>query len=408
MPIHFENITESLLRFPDVINQIPDVLRNPAANPLQAAVLLGIGIVIVLIVLLSIVLMLMNRAEAEQFLIEGESDVAEGGETEESAAEARHPLWWLTVTSIIILAFTGVWIAAGITTSSSDVCVGCHADTVHSIAPPDDPHAKVACVLCHETGGPVARVTVNLATRAQHVVRARVYSNFVRAFGKPVASDGCLRCHRKQINGTVYNVAQGVRVSHKEALAAGAQCVECHALVSGAVGSHTVGMSPCLRCHNGTVARADCNECHVGDPSGAIRAQVATNTMASAQVPNPRCNGCHTDMTKCNACHGIEMPHSDLFKAYAHARPAAIDIWSNGGRTCAKCHYPGHNYCMQPGCHLGPNPSHPSPVWRSMHALAPWSQSATACSCHQWNPWDHNGMNFCQICHPVKPKNAKP
>jgi hypothetical protein len=115
-------------------------------------------------------------------------------------------------------------------------------------------------------------------------------------------------------------------------------------------------------------------------------------------------------MTKCNACHGLSMPHSLAFKAYAHARPAAIDIWFGTGKVCAKCHYIGHNNCIRTGCHKFPIPGgHPNPAWATMHQKTSWSHGpVTACSCHQWNPYDHDGLIYCQICHPTKPRNAVP
>jgi hypothetical protein len=102
------------------------------------------------------------------------------------------------------------------------------------------------------------------------------------------------------------------------------------------------------------------------------------------------------------------MPHTLEFEAYGHARPAAIQIWATGSaKTCVKCHYAGHNSCQGFGCHSAPFPSHPT-TWRTLHQQSPWSKAETACSCHNWNPHDHNGMTYCQVCHPTKPANAVP
>ena len=402
----FEGLGESLARLPEVIRSIPDILRDPSANPVQAAILLGIVVALVLIVLVSVVLVIMRPSREEEELLREEL-----GEDVEIETVAR-PISWPTILSVVVLVALAIWVITGVTTSSADVCSSCHRSTAHTSAPPGgDPHASVACVSCHEGGGRVARLTVNLATRVRHVVAARIGVSGGGGYGRPVASDGCANCHRGQIEGVFYNKKQGVRVSHEEPLAAGAQCVDCHTLANGAVSSVTVGMAPCLRCHDGKRAKAECNVCHVGDPSGAIRSSVTTGSMASVLVPNPQCDGCHTDMSSCDACHGISMPHSLEFRAYGHAREAATDIWSNGSagaETCAKCHYPGHNNCIQDGCHGAPFPSHPSPAWRDLHKLATWSGSQNTCACHEWKPWDHNGMNYCQICHPVKPKGAQP
>jgi hypothetical protein len=409
MPITFESLSSSLGRLSDVIKSIPDLLRDPSANPLQSGILLGIFVTLVLIVLVSVVLSVVRPSYYEDDeLSRSEDSEEEPGQADQAVAPAR-PMSRLTVASIVILALVAVWVVAGVTTSNSAVCLSCHVNTVHKAAKPNDPHANVSCVDCHETGGPVARVTVNVATRIEHFILAQNDPKHVTGYGRPVASDGCLSCHGSQISSTYYNRAQGVRVSHKEPLASGAQCVDCHALASGVVNSTTVGMAPCLRCHDGKTAKATCSLCHTGDPALAIRSTVATGGMASVLVPNPQCGTCHTDMSKCNACHGIAMPHSADFMAYGHARVAAIEIWNNGSaKVCVKCHYPGHNSCQAPGCHTAPFPAHPSPAWRTLHTVSPWSGAQTDCSCHKWNPWDHNGETFCEICHATKPANAKP
>ena len=402
-PVQFESLADSLARLPEVIRSIPDIIRNPSQNPMQAAILLGIAVTIVLIVVVSI-LIAVNRPspEEEQLLAE---DQARAG----TAEVTTPPISWLTVAGISILLVAALWVVVGVTTSNGAVCSSCHSNSSHAQAGMGDPHRDVACVACHESGGSVARVTVNVLTRVQHVAAARIHPAGEAGFGQPSASDACARCHDEEITGTFYDRQRGVRISHKEPIAAGAQCIDCHALNAGVVDSTTVGMSPCLRCHNGEVAKAECSVCHVGDPSGAIRSAATTQTMASELVPNPQCNGCHYDMTTCNACHGIAMPHSPAFLQYGHARVAAIDIWNHGRVTvCVKCHYPGHNSCQRYGCHMAQFPSHPSPDWRTVHQQSSWSESSVRCACHDWNQWDHDGMNFCQICHPVKPSTARP
>jgi hypothetical protein len=405
-PVQFENPADSLQRLPQLIQSIPDTLRNPAANPVQAAVLLGIVLVLLLILVVTVFLFVVRPTREEEELWEETlSDEELAAVDAATAHDRRRSL--LTVASIAVLILVAVWITAGVTTSSRDVCSSCHTNTPHAVAKAEDPHLGVACVRCHESGGAVARVSVNLVGRVEHVLLARTNKKAASTFGTPPASDGCYGCHRKEITKTTLDPTLQVKMSHKEPLVAGAQCVDCHALKSGVVSRVTVGMSPCLRCHDGNRAKADCVECHVGDPSQAITPDIAPNAMASMQVRNPQCSGCHKDMSTCNACHGISMPHSDLFKAFGHARPAAEAIWSNNLQVCEKCHYTGHNSCRQYGCHIAAFPQHPSPDWRTIHASATWSGSAMTCgSCHEWNPNDHDGMNFCQVCHPVKPASA--
>lgn len=414
--LHFENLQDSLSRLPGVIQSIPDVVRDPSANPLQAAILLSMLVVIILVVLLSVVLIFLRPADEDDFYYdEAEATGAAGAAGAATAPRKapkpqRQPMSWLTVACLIVLLVAAVWTVAGITTASSDVCRSCHTDTIHDTAKIVDPHKDVQCVSCHESGGPVARATVNLGTRIEHVILGRTESPLAKNYGRPVASDACLRCHQDQMNRVTVTVATQVKVAHAQPLDAGAQCSDCHVLTDGVVGRSAVGMTPCLRCHDGKQAKAECSTCHIGDPTKAIVANVDTGVLAASQVPNPDCRVCHFDMTKCNNCHGIPMPHSAEFMAYSHARQGAIDIWFNEGRTCAKCHYPGHRNCVEPGCHQVPVPSgHPNPAWATLHQTTPWSTGPkTACSCHGWNPYDHNGMIYCQICHPTKPPTAVP
>jgi hypothetical protein len=56
-PFTFESLSSSLSRLSDVIKSIPDLLRDPSANPLQSGILLGIFVTLVLIILVSIILM---------------------------------------------------------------------------------------------------------------------------------------------------------------------------------------------------------------------------------------------------------------------------------------------------------------------------------------------------------------
>ncbi len=415
--VQFESVTESLLRLPDVIKSIPDILRNPAANPLQATVLLGIAIMLVLILVLTVLLAFMRPSAEEEALLAGGEPVEETEPVSEEEAAAleraektERRMSALTVTSIIILVAFVVVLVTGVTTADREVCVSCHPSTVHAAAKGEDPHKSTRCVDCHEGGGKLARMSVNLLTRMEHVVFARVNNEAATEYGKPVASDGCYSCHRETVDNLYYNAELKLKVEHSHPVEAGAQCVDCHAISSGTVSAKTVGMSPCLRCHDGTQASAECSVCHDGDPSQAIKPEIGPGEMAARQVPNPQCDGCHKDQSTCFACHGIEMPHSQGFMAYAHAREAAIDIWYGDGKKCEKCHYVGHNDCVRMGCHsFRIAGGHPNPAWAKMHQATPWNAIApqTACSCHNWNPFDHDGMIYCQICHAVKPKGAK-
>jgi len=397
--IRFDIIGQSLSRIPDVIRSIPDVIRNPSGNPLEAALLLAILLIVIVMLLLMVILVVMRPPR--------EIRSAEAGKAEARGSQ-RRPRSRTTIAALVVLLAAVLGVASGVTTASSQVCASCHQDSPHAAAALSDPHREVQCVRCHEGGGAVARASGNLIPRIEHFVLGASNPKAARGYGRQVASDSCVACHAPQISGVAVDSASGVRVSHKEPLAAGGECVDCHRLRSGIVTKNTIGMAPCLRCHDGTKAAAACATCHTGDPARTVGSTLPSGTaLAQPLVPNPQCGSCHSDMRKCDSCHGLRMPHTADFKAYGHARQGALDIWNNGGRTCGKCHYQGHNSCDQAGCHQATFPQH-GLTWKAFHKAASWSASDAGCSCHQWNSRQHGGMVFCQVCHATKPANARP
>ncbi|MEI8080975.1 MAG: hypothetical protein WCI74_03930 [Actinomycetes bacterium] len=389
--VKFLDIGESLRRIPEVVRTIPDVLREPASNPAMAALLVGIISVLLLIVLVTIMLFIMRPDVEDLPVPEGAQGV--GGQPAVTRSKGPSP----AVILVIFAVFGVLWVAAGWTSGDNSVCVSCHQGSVHASAT-NDPHASTRCVSCHEQGGAAVQLTVGLPGRVVHLVQGKTNPAAARRYGSPISSTGCVTCHREQIAKTTTDEKLGLIVSHSEPLAAGAQCVDCHALVAGAVTAQTIGMSTCLRCHDGKKAQAICSECHVADPSQAIRAKNVERT-ARVLIPTPDCGACHFDQRRCDSCHGMRMPHSQEFILWGHARQGVVALWDNGGAPCNKCHTADRRPCTK--CHQ-PFLQHP-PLWKQAHQGAAWGNS---CSCHRWDVSLHNGMNFCQVCHPVKPKGA--
>ncbi len=390
----FESLTESLFRIPDVLRSIPDLIREPSANPVQAVLLFGILIVLVLIVVVSALLVVMGRGRPARGAA-GASN-ARGVARKRKAPDAKAQV---TLVALVAIACAAVWVVAGVSTSTDMACKSCHTGAPHGSAT-GDAHAGVGCVACHETGGLIAAATIGPIARYEHFMSG-VATGGATSYGKPVASDSCAACHRSQITGVFIDEVLAVRVSHKEPMAAGARCTDCHALDSGKIPAWTTGMTPCLRCHSGTLASASCPTCHAGDPSRAARSTEPTaGGFAKILVSNPQCGSCHTSQAKCDGCHGIRMPHTEKFMRYGHAREGVIDIWDNGGRTCSKCHYEGHRPCTK--CHRK-FPSHPMDFKKS-HQAATWTAT---CGCHGWNPRVNGGVLFCEICHETKPAGVR-
>ncbi len=76
--------------------------------------------------------------------------------------------------------------------------------------------------------------------------------------------------------------------------------------------------------------------------------------------------------------------------AVGHAREGVEDLWFNDGKTCAKCHYEGHNPCSS--CHES-LPSH-GKAWIQAHKEG----SPDGCTCHDKKAYIY-GRNFCELCH---------
>jgi hypothetical protein len=199
------------------------------------------------------------------------------------------------------------------------------------------------------------------------------------------------------------NETRGLRVSHKEPLAAAATCIDCHTLKAGMVGFHNAGMDPCLRCHDGEQASAECATCH--DESAAA-ARAHTTSFAAEQISELSCGGCHDEATECDGCHGgVRLPHSIEFKTYAHARAGAVNFWYEGGKTCGKCHTATRRPCQQ--CH--------GDMLGKGHGGEPWlatgheTATAQACdTCHRQFAYSAT-RDFCEdVCHTPAAVAASP
>lgn len=369
---------------------VTDVFRNPGAN--REAALLVFGSLFLLIVLLGLVISLVAMTPRSA---RGRAAVSNGpriapASRRRTPDEVRGRL--LGTSAMIVIVLAVVWVSAGVSTSSRITCESCHTDAPHSESAEIDAHSDVRCVSCHETGGPVAGVSGNLSTRVAHYVEgAQGVSN--GQYGTRISSAGCIDCHRDVLEGTTKSDDRGIMMSHAEPVEAGAECVDCHRLTGGVVSRRITGMNECLRCHDDAAASSQCSTCHAGDPAMAIAATESTSTaFARDLVSEPRCDSCH-DMQPCDSCHGISMPHTADFKSIGHAREGARDLWSNGGETCAKCHYEGRRECT--ACHEQAFLAHGADFQQS-HAQADWS--GVGCTCHNRRA-PVKGRNFCLVCH---------
>jgi len=414
--------------FSNLWQQILTLLNEPTSNLTAAFLLYGI-ITLVLLLLIIIALMFLSvsdededeesaeaaserePSEADRIraaidatpsgeVVEGIPDVAPAARVQDAApvpsAPPKVPLTpraRLVRVGIGLLILLVVWLVTGFSTSADVVCDSCHVITSHNSLDEsiDDPHADGSCVRCHEAGGLVGRYFLNVPLRVVHFIDGSEVADIQGEYGT-VTQSACLSCHRDVLDGVLSSSERGIVMSHTEPFDAGVRCIDCHQPVSGVVSTHNAGMNPCLRCHESQTASAECETCH--DRTAAAAARASATDLASQQVIDISCGGCHDEAQQCDPCHGLRMPHTAAFKRVAHARAGAVDFWYNNGETCGKCHTATRNSCQR--CHTSMlGQGHPASL-ATTHVNA----AESACDrCHvQWRY--QRGRDFCtDVCH---------
>jgi hypothetical protein len=387
------------------------LLTDPTSNLKAALILYGIIGIIVLIILVAGITLLMGTSEDEdeefsedrEFYPEDEDYDVEASEDDAPLEPARPPLHPLITAALVTALVVSVWVLAGFTTSTNEVCSACHIASVHSKAQgTKDPHGSSDCVACHESGGVFGRYVGAVPARMLHFVSGGTGRSAQADYGK-VSSSACSACHQKDIAGVTLNPDTGVRMSHAEPLAAKATCLDCHVVANGVVSLQTVGMRSCLRCHNNVTTSSKCSVCH--DKQTAAAARAKTTKLAKAQVTDIKCGGCHDQKKECDSCHGVRMPHTLAFKAYAHARAGAVDFWYNGGKGCAgsSCHSATRRPCTK--CHTSVLGHGHTPAMAIDHQTAT-SARCNLCHIAMANP---RSRDFCtDLCHTEAAKQESP
>lgn len=398
-------------------SQVPlflsNTLKNPTENPQAFALLVAAATVVLALIILLVALIFMSMpADEEEFVEVAPAPVAPavaaaaaqaGAEGVASEEEAKRVKFDPVFTLIIVVLLAVIWLVGGMVTRRNDVCLSCHlAENVHmarsdSTTATVDPHDTVECVECHESPKLAITTTTKVPARVWHYVGAYVKPSLTEDYGKPVTNTSCAACHQKVLETTYENKTRGLKVSHKEPLEADARCIDCHRMdkETGVVDRFTVGMDPCLRCHDAKAASADCEFCHTKDVGYAARSRGTFRAKYHDAALN--CGACHKDQSKCDNCHGLRMPHTTAFMGPAHARTAVEDIWYNNGKVCKRCHTDTRRPCSK--CHQGtPFPGHaPSYMIGGHKSADPYNNGCDGC--HGYRRWI-NGRNFCANCHP--------
>lgn len=399
------------------IERIGELVRNPYSNITAALLLFAAVVIVVLLIAISIIAVVSRPSkrkaaddEEEMLLLlalladeeQAEAPVAAAAPApapSRGSAKRRPPrrkLHWATTLLLVVACVVAVIAAVGITSASPTVCLACHDTNPHAAVVKSggiDPHKSVGCARCHEPSGWLGGVTIEVPGRAAHIINGLATDPKPSMYGR-VVSSACERCHGDIKRTTTLDEERGIRMAHLQPLEARAQCTDCHTLATGVITNVTVGMAPCLRCHNGTDQPTDCAVCHTKDVSAASRSRTNPAKMTGrVLVPTPDCGACHDQAAQCDPCHGgIRMPHSKLFTAYGHARQGTEDLWNTGGKKCARCHTAQRRPCTR--CHAF-FPGHPK-EWRELHGNG---GSGPSCDgCHGERAYQV-GRDFCKLCH---------
>lgn len=397
---------------------IREVIADPASNLTAAVLLVGVVSIVLLILVIVVLLLLAPGSEEDEEDEEAEEGAEEPISGDEAAASAPEieeaperpiPEWRRRLRRIamrvslfaIPLLLVAAFVSGYLITSQTRYCLSCHSQQMSAFeetdptgltASPKPVHPKVACVRCHEDDQLWGAVG-NTFDRTRHVVAFVAGKRTGRNASVP--SGRCLTCHEAVTKKAVADTGRGLVMSHAEPEAAGVPCRECHENVGHYPAAKRPAMSSCLRCHDGAKVASECKTCHTKEP--ALAASDRRSFAANARITREDCGGCH-DQKKCDACHGLRMPHDKVFLAYGHAKLAAFD---GREKWCWPCHVEGD--CGK--CHLtnGRLPGywgHTSGTdWKWRHGRITPPKAVAGCGCHGRSPWVQRGQDYCLECH---------
>lgn len=365
--------------------KIVEVLQNPQSHRRELLFLLGIFFIILTIVvcLLLLIYFQLRLPPTPKPVTKGEKAKRRRGRYLKAAV----PLLFL----VFVLSF------AGYSSTRSETCARCHVLDKDIASWKRSIHKKVPCAQCHFKKG----ATGFLVTDIEGLNNAYLYLNekTTLPMRTSVPNSSCLPCHQNLATQSI--TGKGIRMSHKEVLAAGYACTDCHAKTThkDERPARFTGMKACLPCHDGKTAPVFCNRCHVNDPGHILRQLEDFPKVFIGEASFKNCGGCHKDQRKCIDCHGLRLPHPDGWAEPVSNDPLEMDAPEarqlhakagafGGKRLCEKCHNV-KEFCNN--CHGFPG--HGQDIYGSG-----WSKdhdgNEEACrQCHS------RIENFCRLCH---------
>lgn len=404
---------------------IRQVLRSPQSNLPVTFLLASIASVVLLILVLSALFLVTGGRKKRVVKIrryakpveqaagaEATSEAGRGeGEAEgpdavaqplrEPKARALSRAWGavgkvLGSSAVIALLVVAGLVGSYVATSQDAFC----AETCHGGSESVRRAAEVAhapCIRCHEGSG-VPGVVEGVVSRSRMALKA-LFGGTPTDLRASVPSDACAACHRSFEGEPATSTRTAVKMSHAEPTEAGRPCVSCHATTGHDRRAYNAGMSPCIVCHDGTQASAECSTCHRADPAATYfkGSAGATETVGSGKTlypvvraANRDCGKCHDVAKHCDPCHGLRMPHPEEFRAGGHAPVAAFER----KRLCWRCHTVED---CSGRCHLSMGTDDVvghADNWKTDHANSPRD---SLCSCHAMK--SGRTTPFCPVCH---------
>lgn len=283
----------------------------------------------------------------------------------------------------LLMVVASVVLVASVVASSKSACVSCHKKQQAGLA--RNAHADVTCAECHQADG--AEGLVDMRVRVLGMLAIDLPNSPPAAAS--VDSRRCLKCHPRISNGIV--TSNGIRMSHREPLAAGQQCVDCHGDAAHGPTSESharANMEDCVRCHTVSALSADCRKCHEGSVSRETRLRKGSfskthgtdwrrlHGMGNLQT----CSACHT-AARCRGCHGVSLPHEANW-LNVHGPEVS--------KRCAQCHDTS-TFCV--GCH-GLRMPHPVGFRKGHSSIARKTGRKVCSRCHE-----NSGCDACHTRH---------
>lgn len=206
---------------------------------------------------------------------------------------------------------------------------------------------------------------------------------------------GCTDCHNDLDKVFKDGVVTDLLYRHEKHFAKGvSECAVCHpATTHEPDQTNKPTMSRCFICHGlgeEAIAPGECTTCHpegMREKPTSHRSDdwVTENHARAALKERFDCLTCHEQAT-CDSCHGLEMPHEELFKQETHPL-----IYFEDPQVCERCHpQPRHRRDTCDTCH---HPSGPKDTpWVRFHPTAVKDLSTGGCfGCHS--------DRTCATCH---------